>query len=1000
MNEGDDKRASDRYHKRYLHYLLFFALLATSLILWWFLYDGEREQRGHIFYDEAEHIVVELEDALVLYKILLNAGVGVFTSSDKVNREEWQLFHKYQQTKAEFPTFQSLCYLPLIKGDNLKNYIQSLWAQGFSEYEIVPLGPREYYAPVMFIEPLDSINIKRLGYDYFSRTVRRQTMEIARDVGDVVVSPEIGIFDGKDTVPGFMMVAPVYTKGILPVSTDERRREISGFVAVNIKTGEFARSVFEKFSHRLNVRICDILESPTDTTKFKVLYHYNPTSDSGIAQQTFKPRFTFEKILDVNHHNWRIVIESTPEFEKGIIKLNQILVLLLGIIVSLLTLFLLNTLSATVVKAKKLAGQLVSSLQESESKLRKITDNISDVIFTTDINLNTNYISPSIEKLTGYKVDEYLKLTMEQRHPKESIDYIKRLYLEEMSKETDPSADKSRTRVVEMEHFKADGSIITTSMHLSFLRDSDGNFTGIQGVTRDITEQKKAQQELYEKTAYLENLVNYANAPILVWDSNNVITRFNGAFEQLSGRTASEVIGKKIDILFPEESRDKLIPLINQTKSGERWETVEIEILCKDRSVRTLLWNSANIYNQKDQSLNATIAQGFDITDVKRTNEALKIAKERAEESDRLKTAFINNISHEIRTPLNGILGFGQLLSECNTTTEERETYYSLLKSSSDRLIQAVTDNLDIASITSGSLMVNNIDFPVKQFLDNVIENAINQAKPFKKIEVKGEISPEAQNLVINTDRELLRKAINHLISNAIKFTDSGTVTIGINVGDHSLEFYVADTGRGIAKDKFERIFNPYVQEITEMTRGYEGTGLGLAIVKGIAGLLEGEVVLESEKGEGSVFYFTIPRRESSAKKESLPLYIKEAHIPGNPLILVAEDDESSYLFQQVVLRKAGYNVVRAINGIEAVELCKTNNQIDLALMDVKMPLMDGIEATKMIKNIRKDLPVIAVTAYAQPDDEFRVMRSGCDDYITKPVKSDLLLSKISKFLN
>jgi PAS domain S-box-containing protein len=602
-------------------------------------------------------------------------------------------------------------------------------------------------------------------------------------------------------------------------------------------------------------------------------------------------------------------------------------------------------------------------------------------------------------RLTGHSPEDYLKLTMEQRHPKHSIERIRAAFKEEMINELNPESDKSRTRIIEIDHYKIDGSIITTSMHLSFIRDNDGQMTGIQGVTRDITEQKRAEKELHEKSSYLENLVNYANAPIIVWDSDNIIQRFNGAFEQLTGRDSSKVVGNNINLLFPDGSKERLAKLLNCTKRGERWEALELEILCSDGTTKTLLWNSSNIYDQVDGKLSATIAQGFDITEVKQTNAHLLVAKDKAEESNRLKTAFINNISHEIRTPLNGIIGFGQLLNDNTLTPEERDGYYGLLKNSSERLIQAIEDNLDIAQISSQTLAVNNVSFPLKPFMDEVIEWALGQSGKFDGVEILGDVPSATNNLSILTDRELLRKALNHLISNAVKFTEKGTVTIGVNVGEHSLEFFVSDTGKGIAPEKMEDMFKPYVQEVTDMTRGYEGSGLGLAIVKGIAGLLDGDVLAESEKGVGSSFYFTIPRRELSVKIKSASFMPKEVFSPDKPLILIAEDDESSYLFQSVVVKRAGYNVLRAVNGVEAVEYCKSKPGISLVLMDIKMPLLNGIEATEQIRGFRKDLPIIAVTAYAQSDDEYRILKSGCNDYITKPIKSEILLEKIRKFI-
>ncbi|MDP3399471.1 MAG: CHASE domain-containing protein, partial [Bacteroidales bacterium] len=306
MNDTGDKRASAPYRKKYLHYILFFVLLAAAVILCRYLYILDQNQQRYVFENEANHIVAELEEELVLYKILLNGGAGVFTASDKVDRTEWRLYHKYQQTKAEFPNFQSLCYIPLVKSDQAKSHTQSIWTQGFSRYEITPPGPRDEYAPVTFIEPLDSVNILHLGNDYFSIPKRRLAMERARDAGDVVISGVIDVFDGVDVQPGFMMVTPVYTKGILPVAVEERRREITGFVAVNIRISEFAKSVGNKSTRALNIKIFDndtLIENDTLTGLSPLFVHWGTGLDS---TSLAIPMFTVHKVIDLYKHSWVI----------------------------------------------------------------------------------------------------------------------------------------------------------------------------------------------------------------------------------------------------------------------------------------------------------------------------------------------------------------------------------------------------------------------------------------------------------------------------------------------------------------------------------------------------------------------------------------------------------------------------------------------------------------------------------------------------------------------
>ena len=389
------------------------------------------------------------------------------------------------------------------------------------------------------------------------------------------------------------------------------------------------------------------------------------------------------------------------------------------------------------------------------------------------------------------------------------------------------------------------------------------------------------------------------------------------------------------------------------------------------------------------------IAQEQSQQELQRMNAELIIAKEQAESGDRLKTAFMNNISHEIRTPLNGILGFSQLLADPDLKLDERAHYFSIVKSSSNRLINTVTDYMDISLIASGNQIVQKKLFAPVDLLNEIYGRFLKQSQT-KRLTLSIQPPPLTSNMQINSDYDLLGKVLNHLVENAIKFTKHGTVSFGYQVKGSELEFFVEDTGIGIKKELQAIIFDKFMQENASNTRSHEGSGLGLSIAKGLVELLGGRIWCESVKSEGSAFFFTIPVEVNIHEKPvDQEITVGESI---KPLILIAEDEVSSSFLLERILQKYGVEKVVVTNGQQAVDACRNNPMITMVLMDLRMPVLDGFEATKIIKSFKPKLPVIAVTAYAMSGDERRALDAGCDDYIAKPFERELLIRKLKKY--
>jgi PAS domain S-box-containing protein len=380
-------------------------------------------------------------------------------------------------------------------------------------------------------------------------------------------------------------------------------------------------------------------------------------------------------------------------------------------------------------------------------------------------------------------------------------------------------------------------------------------------------------------------------------------------------------------------------------------------------------------------------------------------AKDKAEESDKLKTAFLANMSHEIRTPMNGILGFAEMLDDNTLSAANRKKYLQIINSNGKMLINLIDDIIDFAKIESGQVNIVQDDFSLNLLLNQVqfsfLTSRLKKDKSRVKIITRKSFPDEKS--FIRTDPIRLRQVLTNLVGNAIKFTHKGYIEFGYQLEDsRTLLFYVKDTGIGIEKEKLQLVFERFMQADSSPSRKYGGSGLGLAISRGLVELLQGRMWAESTLNEGSTFYFTLPFFPVVKKIEEK---IENKHPRVNykwegKLFLVAEDDKFSYKFLEGFLKQTRAEVIRAVDGREAVEICRNNPNIDLVLMDIQMPEMNGLMATEEIKKFNRKIPIIAQTANAISEERQRCLQAGCDDFITKPVNISELYAKIDKWLS
>ncbi|HMM11531.1 MAG TPA: PAS domain S-box protein [Bacteroidales bacterium] len=396
--------------------------------------------------------------------------------------------------------------------------------------------------------------------------------------------------------------------------------------------------------------------------------------------------------------------------------------------------------------------------------------------------------------------------------------------------------------------------------------------------------------------------------------------------------------------------------------------------------------------NEQLVMLNEKLRQQND--EIMQKNRELDIERERALASDRLKTAFLNNVSHEVRTPLNGIVGFAQFLADDSLSAEDKQEFISALNSSVNRLTDTINDIMDASLLMSGNMNVHHESFRLDELLQEVLRKYQYDARA-KGLKIS--IKPEPGNVVVITDQTMTRRILEELVGNAVKYTNKGQVNFGAAANEGKIILTVADTGKGISEEALPRIWEPFMQEDVSTTRTFEGSGLGLTIVKGFVTLLGGQIEVQSKTAMGSTFTITLQdlNQENARRKAAEDVDQKTS---SSPVILIAEDEALNVLYLKRVFRNKDVVLHFASNGREALEMAENIPDINLVFMDIKMPVMDGLEATRRIKTIRPKLPVVAVTAYAASEDRQACFEAGCDEYIAKPFTPEDLDKMIRRY--
>lgn len=645
---------------------------------------------------------------------------------------------------------------------------------------------------------------------------------------------------------------------------------------------------------------------------------------------------------------------------------------------------IINALDKYKSKREKLQAQ--QALRETEEKFSHAFNFANIGMCLIDLNGRFIQINSKFSSISGYSHDELLNMTVYDITIEEEKEISQQFYTNLVLNGYDSSE-------LEKRYIHKDGHLVSVFISISLINDVNGKPDFFVSHIQDIT-RKKADEELIRK---LSKSVEQSPVMVVISDLSGTIEYVNSKFEEVTGYTCQEITNKNINILKSEHQNNKLYDTLwGVVEHGNIWKGEQLN----RKKNGDEYWESATISVLTDSLNKPThiIAVKQDITEKKKLEQSLIKAKNKAEESDRLKSAFLANVSHEIRTPMNGILGFSSLLTTEDLPKQKQASFVDIIQRSGKQLLSIVNDILDISKLESGQLTIMEETFYIQEILDEqyaILEEKLNkQQKPVRIILVNNPLD----QFEIKTDRVRLTQVLQNLLSNAEKFTSSGSIKFGYSVDDKTIRFYVTDTGIGIGKDSLETIFDRFTQENDTISREFGGTGLGLSISKGLVELMGGRLEVRSTPKLGSTFSFTIPRLtpDPQIAKELLTSDFLKF---DSEKILIVEDVDQNYALIKEYLGNRNLQIIRAITGSEAIDICYKTTDIRLVLMDIKLPELDGYEATRSIRKFNSTLPIIAQTAYAMQDERQKCFDVGCNAYLAKPIEQKDLLNAIANFI-
>lgn len=959
----------ERYKKEFLPAITAFLIFITigGISFWFYNSHKNLEQEKYLEQFEADagktlsYIKSELDECNSSLDILRYN----YQTGDGISRSHFNQLSHHLLMKSD--NMLAIGYAPFLRNSERDKFEQQVRNEGERDFQLteknskgmlVRAGRRDVYLPVYYIEPRIG-NERALGYDVFSDTSRLSALNLARSTADMTATEPVSLVQVKEPDKlGILIYNPVFKHD------ETGRRELAGFFSAVYLIDNLITSAIS--SHDVNqemkLKIADVTSDQNQ-----------PIFSNGDAMMDKNLKIT--KRLPVLNRVWEFSFYLAPVQSDR----NGVALLVIGVMFGFIT----SVLAFIVL------GSKTKELKESNERFFTIFDN--NPIGMAITNMQTDRFQFANElflKTIGYRKDEVIGKTSTE------INIMNPLIRKKM---LDRLKQKNELKNIELLICKKNGDTFWALSSAQVLNINNQQF--LLASFHDISGRKKMESALNQSRELFTNLFNHNPAAISIrriYDDK--IIDVNKSYLELFGLTAKEdIVGKTfhettefIDPKQPQEIKELL-------EKNRFVKDFEMEVKTLQGEVR---WLSASAAIIEIDHSPCILKVSIDITERKRMVNELRSAKQTAEEAMMLKETFLANMSHEIRTPMNAIIGFTDLLLKRNLPAQEKD-FVQTIKTSGENLLRIINDILDISKINSGIMTFEEHPISIRDLFDSLNSMLLPRARN-KNLSLNFEYDPAIPECLMG-DPTRLTQIILNLVGNAIKFTREGGVHIVVKVlkvegQTYYLEFQVQDSGIGIPADKLKLIFERFSQAESHTTRTYGGTGLGLDIAKQLVILQGGTIHVKSEVNKGSTFSFTLPfnKTDKTSDYKHIQHGDESKIFELNRLaILLVEDNPINVKF--VLSLFADYHIKSAVaeNGYQAIEMVRATDY-DLILMDIEMPKMNGFEATQIIRNeLKKDTPIIALTAHAMAGEEEKCLSMGMNGYISKPINATLLFEKM-----